>query len=987
VRGFATRRRRWLLAGAAVVVLYTAIGFVLFPWVLHGQLEKRLGAALHREVTIQKVRANPFALSVTIYGFLVKDLDGSPFISWERLYLNARLVPIIKRELDLDSLELVRLQTHVHLLRDGRLNFSDLLQSSDSDQPTPAPGTPEAKHPFVLGVDHLALVQAELDFTDVSHAHPFHSTVGPFTIKLDNFRTRPDAKSPYAFTGTTEAGETFSWSGSVHIDPIRSEGTLILDGLRLPKYSPYYDESVDFDLLDGTARVQSSYQLEWGPDRRIVRLSEGALAIRKLVLRFRGATEPSVELPELDVAGVQIDLLEEVATVDSVSLRGATVHVRRTSDGRIDLMRLASGGGGSARPQATAPPRPAKPAKPARPFRWTVHKVQLAEQHVLFDDQLPERPVKLVLAPVEVTVGNLSSDHASTSTLAFSAGWNGKGQLKVDGTFSLWRPSADVNVHVHALDLPSLDGYLPLYGELDARVGDGRLNIDGHVRVDLQPDPLAYSFEGDVSVDSFAFLDSKRGQELLHWKSLQVLGIRLTSQPQAFAARSIRWIDPRVKVQIAEDGSSNLRRILRSAPVAAKAAAPPGAPPPPAPPPPAKASSASSHGPPPPALSVGTFQIVRGEGGLVDRSVQPVAIFGVSELAVRIRGLSNDLAARAQVDIQGVVGGGTLKMTGTLSPRFKNDATELTITSKGIDLTPLAPYFGKYVGYGLDKGKLDLDLGYKVAARHLEAKNLVRVDQLTLGEETHSPDATTLPVKLGLAVLQDRDGVIELDVPVEGNVDDPDFRLGKVIWRAVGNIFTKIVTAPFAALGALFGGPSEKLDIIDFTAGTADVDARSDKTLQALGKALYSRPALKLEIQGTVDAAADGTALRRQALRARAREAKWKAQGRRGAATSPDKVELLEDEYVKFIEAEYARAYSKEPKPATPPSVTQMEDRLVADSELGPEALPALARQRAEATRAALLKSGQVEASRLFLVEGGERANKEKGAHVYFTLK
>ena len=955
-----------------MLVVYTLGGFILFPWVLHGELEKRLGTALHREVTIQKVRANPFSLSVTISGFLVKDRDGSPFVSWERLYVNGRLLPIFKRELDLGTLELVRLQARVHLLRDGSLNFSDLLDSSGTAEPAPPPGTPEAKRPFVFGVDHLALVRAELDFTDVSHPHPFHSTVGPFTIRLDDFRTRPDAKSPYAFTGTTEAGETFSWSGSLHIDPIRSEGTLTLDGLRLPKYAPYYDQSVDFDLLDGRARVQSSYQLEWGLERRLLRLSDGAIAVRKLVLRLRGASEPSVELPQLDVGGVQVDLLGQVATVESVSLRGATIHVRRGSDGRIDVMRLASGGGAAPSHTATAQP----PSKPAKPFKWTVRKVELAEERLLFDDQLPERPVKLVLAPVDVTLGNLSSDHASISTLALSAGWNGKGQLKLDGTFSLWRPSADLSVHVHALDLPSMDPYLSLYGNLDARLGDGRLGIDGRVRIDLQPAPPAFGFEGDVSVDGLSLLDSKRGQELIRWKSLQVLGIRVTSQPEAFAARSVRWMDPRVKVQIAEDGSSNLRRMLRSPPAPSNGA-----------PPATAAKQAPASGGAPPAVAIATFQIVRGAGSLVDRSVQPVALFGVSDLEVRIRGLSNDLAARAQMDIQGTVGGGPLKMSGTLSPRFKNDATDLKITSKGIDLTPLAPYFGKYVGYGLEKGKLDLDLGYKVAARHLEAQNVVRIDQLTLGEETHSPDATKLPVKLGLAVLQDRDGLIELDVPVEGNVDDPDFRLGKLIWHAVGNIFTKIVTAPFAALGALFGGGSERLDIIDFAVGTSDVDAKGGKALQGLSKALYSRPALKLEIQGTVDAAADGTVLRHQALRRRAREEKWKAQGRRGGATSPDNVELLEDEYVKFVEAEYARAFSKAAKPATPPSLTEMEGRLSAAVDLGPEALPALARKRAEVARDALLKSGQVEASRLFIVEGGERATKEKGPHVYFTLK
>jgi hypothetical protein len=226
-----------------------------------------------------------------------------------------------------------------------------------------------------------------------------------------------------------------------------------------------------------------------------------------------------------------------------------------------------------------------------------------------------------------------------------------------------------------------------------------------------------------------------------------------------------------------------------------------------------------------------------------------------------------------------------------------------------------------------------------------------------------------------------------LDVPVEGNVDDPDFRLGKLIWHAIGNVFTKIVTAPFAALGALFGGGNEHLDLVDFAAGTAEADAKGEKTLQSLGKALYSRPALKLEIQGTVDATGDGAVLRRQALRQQAREQKWKAQqGRRGAVTSIDSVELLEDEYVKFIEADYQRSFPKDAK-APAPTVTQMEDRLLAGVELGPEALPSLARRRAETARDGILHAAEVEPERLFIVEGGERASKEKGPRVYFTLK
>src|SRR5262249_46647893 len=194
----------------------------------------------------------------------------------------------------------------------------------------------------------------------------------------------------------------------------------------------------------------------------------------------------------------------------------------------------------------------------------------------------------------------------------------------------------------------------------------------------------------------------------------------------------------------------------------------------------AKASPPRRQKPQPP-VSLASFQIVRGTALFTDRSVNPPVTLSVTDLDVRLRGLSNALNARSQVQVKGLVSGGPLEINGILSPRMVNDATDVKVMSKGIDLTPLSPYCGKYAGYALDKGKLDLALDYKVAKRQLAASNLIKIDQFTFGEATNSPDATKLPVKLGLAVLQDPNGLIDLDVPVEGNVDDPNFRLGRLI--------------------------------------------------------------------------------------------------------------------------------------------------------------------------------------------------------------
>lgn len=190
------------------------------------------------------MRTNPYALSVTIDGFLVKAKDGSPFISWDRLYLNLGGWRIVRREVSLDDVQLVRFH--------ARLNFQDLVDENTSSEPAAPAAPPEAeKRPLVFAVQKLSIEQAQLDFRDRSRRRPFDSTIGPFDIRLQGFRTLPDSASPYSFAGTTESGETFSWAGNVLTEPLRSTGTVSFDGLRLSKYSPYYEQEVGFEIRDG----------------------------------------------------------------------------------------------------------------------------------------------------------------------------------------------------------------------------------------------------------------------------------------------------------------------------------------------------------------------------------------------------------------------------------------------------------------------------------------------------------------------------------------------------------------------------------------------------------------------------------------------------------------------------------------------------------------------------------------------------------------
>ena len=959
MRALVLRRRRLLIVLAALVLLYTVFGFLILPWILRRQLEKRLTAALHRETTVARVRTNPYALSVTIDGLAVKEKDGGQFVSWDRLYVNLAGWRIVKREVALDEVQLVGFHARVSMDSKGRLNFQDLLDEANTPEPATRAAPPvEKKRPVVFALDKLDIQQAQVDFSDRSRRRPFHSTLGPLDIRLLGFRTVPDSTSPYSFTGKTESGETFSWSGSVLTEPVRSSGTVSFDGLRLSKYSPYYEQEVGFEITDGRLGVKTAYEVEWGPERHVLRISDGAVAVRSLVLGLPGGAKPKVEIPEADVTGISADALGRTARVGAVVLRNGVVRAHRSADGRFDLEQLKP------------PPKRGLPSRgKSEPFHWAVGKAELAGWRIEFLDEMPARPASFVLTPLNVRLEDLTDAPQHASRLSVSIGMDGKGKVDVEGPVKVLRPAADLSIAVDALELPPFDPYLDLYGDLAARLGSGKLRVKGHARFDGGAEPASWSFEGDTRVDGLALLDAERNQELVRWKELQISGIKTASSPLGLAVRSVRWVQPRFRVALAEDGSSNLSRLLKSPPPP-----PPGAE---APKPVAKRPPARPDRPRPP-VSIGSFQIVRGAGTFIDRSVTPPVTLSLTDLDVRLRGLSNALSSRAQVAIKALVAGGPLEITGTLSPRLVNDATVVKVTSKDIDLTPLSPYCGKYAGYVLDKGKLDLDLQYKVAQRKLASTNLIKVNQFTFGEATESKDATKLPVKLGLAVLQDPDGLIELDVPVEGNVDDPDFRLGKVIWHAIGNVLLKAVTSPFTLLGKMFGGGSEKLDVIDFQAGAAVLTPGAEKSLQGLAKALGGRPALKADIEGTVDSAADVKTLKLRELKHLAEVAKAKDK-------SDAKAELTDEEYLRFAEKRWRTLTPAAPAGA-PPDPATMEEALLAAVELPPEALGALKQERAEAARAKLVALG-VDTSRLFLTQGGERAKKEAGARVYFTLK
>ncbi len=959
--------RRMMILAASLVLLYGALGFFLLPVVVQRQLPPRLAQLLGREVRLRKVRTNPFALSIALEGFQVLDRDGSTFVGWERLYVNLGVGTLLGRTVTLEEVALVRPSGRVVIAPDGKLNFADIQARLASEPTQTAPPAPSK--PRTIAIDHFLIQGARIELVDRSLREPFATTLGPVTLELNGFKTAPDSNNSYAFSGRTEAGETFAWTGVFSTEPLRSQGRLSLEKLRLPKYGPYYQDQVAFDLRDGALSLQADYTFQWSAGTHILKVDKGSLDLLNLKLGEPGKAENAVELPRLEVREVQADLIARSAVIGSLMAHDGKFTMVRLKNGELSLVNLFK----------VKPQPPSK--EPETPFQFRLKEAGLKGFAVTFEDQCTVRPVRLQADQIDLRLQDFSLDPKASVRLTAALVLEGHTQFRAEGTVLPFKPAMDLALNLENLDLPALDPYLE--PGLDVRVNRGQLSLDGRLRGTFQGKATdALSLQGRVRLERFEAMDGAQQEPFLRYKALRLTGLDFSTNPRRLSIQDVALLDAEHRMVISRDGTTNVARALKT------------------PPEPATPSTAPALGAMVPATPADAFKVaiakVQMRGGrltFIDRSLEPNAAFLISDLEGVNTGLSTEATDKASLSLTGKAGGvAPLSIQGHSMPLRRDQDTDVTLRIQGADLSDFSPYTGKYLGYTVRKGKLDVDAHLRIQDRKLNALVKTRMDQFYFGDRTESPDATHMPVKLALAILRDRKGLIALELPVDGNLDDPNFRYGRIVWKALLNVLTKIVTSPFSVIGSLFGAADQDLSFVAFAPGLGEADAEARKKTEILAKSMLERPDLSLEVEGTVHPDADGAALKKEALEQRIQRAKVKSLQARNPELDPTTVRVAAEERPRWLAEAYEAAFpapkSKDEKvKVPPPPPAEMEQRLLGTLKVDPNQLRELADRRTKAIVKLLLEDGKVEPSRVFQVEGGERAKKEGGSRVYFGLK
>lgn len=868
------RQQRWLVIAGALVALFTVFGFLIAPPILKSQLVKRLSAELGREVSIVKVRLNPYALSLTLEGLAIKDRDGGPFVGWQRVYVNFDASSVFVREWRFQTVTIEAPTLRVIVNKDGSFNFSDLVAKFSAPAAKPA-SVPE-KPAWPLRIGDLAVSRAALDFADHSRSAEFATRPGPVSFTLKNFHTSPGSGAPYEFAATTEVGESLTWRGTLSAAPVGSQGEFTLRGIKLPKYAPYYRDFVQFDLTGGSLDFGGRYDfgLEGATPRAT--LAEGQLHLTGLKVSARGGEAPLFELDDLTVSGVNADAAKRSVAVAKIAFTGGRATAHRSPAGVIDLVAMLTPA--SAPAAANASPAPAVSTSAIAPPPSMKPEVKIAELALRkfalrFEDRTTPRVALNQIDNLELDANNLTLAEGAEIPFRVALALPQDGAVKVDGKVVLSPLQAEIEVEASNVAIASVSPYLE--PQLNLRIAGGTVSAKGHGHVALPAGATPeLSFKGDVGITRFLTVAGDANDEFASWAELALRGIDFTAEPLSLSIGEIAWTDPAVHLIVNRDGSNNLATILRP-----RAEDKPSAPP--------VSEATTSTSPrvaspapaaPLPKIAVGKVSIANGAFTFADRSVEPGVSTAINQFGGTIAGLSSTNMAKADVDLQAMVDGiGPIVIAGKLDPLGAEKFVDLKIDFKNVDLTPFSPYTGKFAGYELARGKLFLEVTARLKGDNVDMANVVTLNQFTFGAATNSPVATKLPVRLGVALLKDTEGKMIIDIPVVGSLADPEFRIGRVVWRVIGNLLTKAATSPFSLLGAMFGGGGDELAFQEFAPGSSELAPENLAKLATLTKALGARPGLNLEIAGSFDAAADTFALKQQLLAKQLRARAWEA--------------------------------------------------------------------------------------------------------------
>ncbi|TXS90201.1 DUF748 domain-containing protein [Parahaliea maris] len=917
----------YLLLSALVIL--PLLNF-LPPWFVHQQYQ--------RDLDLELVVFNPFSLSLSSGQLRLSEAPTTPvtdsptgieFASLDNAEINLSLTSLWRPGWVFDTLAVEGVSLHLRRLADEGLNIDDFLAPGEAPAERPAGELPG------VTVNQIRLSAHRIMVSDEARTTPYRTHWDELRVRMSDLSTVLEAGHPYHLRVFDESGGSLEWEGELSIPRGHSAGRVELSVIGLRPFWRFVKDQVDFEVVSGRLGAVAKYELNWSEGLHFT-VDDGGVDISRLALAPvdpAALPDTGIDLAALSITGIHVAGDEQQVSIDSIAADGLNLsgwlEGEQVSLADMFRTRFASG---DPEPAAAA-------AEPASPWRVNIASSAINEAEIAWRSPFTE-PQQLTVSPFDLRVTDIRWPVEGPSQIELDFLVNDTMTGRLDGQLQLESGDGAFDFATGKIPLAWFAPNIP--DILNAQIDSGQARSRGNLSLTGFA-PQQIRLEG--AVDNLAVHLYGAEDAITRWKSLAWKGLNVDLPQRSVDLARLHLDGYAGRVHIHEDGTLNIQRLLQED-AENKAQA-------------AQAAGVEEQEPAaePWRFAAPDIAISDSEVDFMDESLPIHFRTIIGDVNGAITGLNSDPDSSLSVDITGSVDGyAPVVLAGSASPFHQPPAVDLDLTFQGVDLARLTPYSGTYAGYAIDRGTLNLDLKYSLANDHLEGDNKVVIQQLKLGKKIDSDKALDIPLQLGIALLTDASGVIDLAVPVSGDVDNPEFSLGSVIMGAFVNLLTKAITAPFTLLANLVGSEDD-LQRFNFAAGSSELDEYGRAKMTELAEAMAQRPKLKLVIGGRLNPASDRQKLQQQLLRE--------------ALLAEGLTEQDIDDRNEAWEAAVARRYAE--LPAAPeaaadnteaPSPLVQARRVQAQIAVPDDALKALAEERAASSKRFLVNEAGVAADR-----------------------
>jgi hypothetical protein len=960
------RKRLWAVVA---VLIYTLTGFFLVPLLVKNGVTSLIQDDLGREVSVEKVEFNPYVLSLRIQGFEMRDRDTVRLAAFDELFINLQVSSLFRWAWTFNEISLTGSYFFFERYDVDDNRLSRILADAAANGHEETVAEESGGLPRLL-IHSLLIKNGNGDLKDNVPPTPVETNLGPINVEIQGLNTLPDQHGQQKVTIKLPQDAMLSWQGSLSLTPLESEGDLVLENARIDPSVAYLKSMFPLESLSASLNSRFHYRIHTDEDGQVgFDINDMEIKLDRLAISGLSPETDFLSISEISLNDGTIRYPEKSVRFSSIRIDGPKLATWLDDQGQVNLTQLLPRDAGSSE-------TPSAEDANATPWDFSVGELVLEGGQVSFSDRSFTPGASLGLNELQFSLSEFNNREGEIFPFEFTGGLDEGGRFGLTGKLGyLPQLSLSGTAKTEGISLVPAQPYISQFAQI--AVENGSLNSE-----------TAITFEGDGQLKAAGKLelhelqvqDTLAKESLLGLGKLDIDNYDLDLHERMLHLSLVALEKPYGRIVINQDRTTNLSGLIISN----------------------NAATAKEEGSPEPfTVIVGGVGIQNGSMDFSDLSLPLPFATHIANMNGTISTLATNSTEPASIRLEGQVDEyGLARIDGTINVFDPMLHTDTTVEFRNLLMSNLSPYSIQFAGQEIAEGKLDLDLRYAIEKNQLEGQNDVVLSDLVLGEKVDNPDAASLPLGLAVALLKDSNGVIDIDLPVSGDVNDPEFRIGGVIWQAFAGLITKVVTAPFRLLGSLIGVDSEDLGQFQFLAGRSDLTPPELEKIAQLESALQQRPELSIEIRGVTDSTIDIPALKFIGLRDTVME-------RLGEESAGKDVEnmMLDQEVRNVFESLFSERFPDIPLESlkashmkAPPGdpegkpvlddlaySAELRDRLLDAEPINEQNLAELAAARAQAVSTAFLASGQFSEDRVVIADAVE-VESEDGEWVIMEL-